>query len=186
MSSWSELLAARHRGGHDLILGAIADLADEELRRRPGAGPQSIGWQVWHVARWQDRFASILASRSPALAGAVPVEEVWSRQAVAVRWGWTRSLALGDGDAGTGLDDDAAAGLPLPGREELIEYAANVFAYAEEAVARLDEATLLEPLPQAEGQTYADLVLGFAEHTYEHVGTIYAVRGALGLRGAPD
>ncbi len=58
-------------------------------------------------------------------------------------------------------------------------------------VGELDDSLLPQIVPgsllfpsQARPDTYADNILSWIEHVYEHLGTMEALKGMLGLRGS--
>jgi hypothetical protein len=55
-------------GLNEDLLASIADVDDESFRRRPGANAPSIGFHLWHIARWADLFQALLPSFAPGLA----------------------------------------------------------------------------------------------------------------------
>jgi hypothetical protein len=154
------------------VLKAVEDLDDEALHRAPARGPQPIAWHLWHLARWDDHLVRRLGG-----------DEVWVADRVAERWGWPPGLALGEGSAGTGMEDAAAAALRLPAKAELLSYVTAVFERSQHLVSAASEALLEEPWEEGGRATKADAVLGFAGHDFEHLGMITALRGLLGLRG---
>ena len=119
-----------------------------QAKWRPAPGPQCLVWQLWHIARWDDRFAQIIAERVTGLRGEISPQQVWDREAVRARWGWKADLDLGRRDAGTGLSDAQAAALPFPELDVVRDYAKKAFDYVETAVAALDPGLMeLQDLP---------------------------------------
>jgi DinB family protein len=173
--STARLLHRTLRNAHRDALKSADDLDDEQLRWRPERGPQSIGWHLWHVARWDDHLIQRLGG-----------EDVWTSERVAERWGWPEGLELGDEGAGTGLEDEAAAALRIPPKTELLEYVSAVFERSQRLVSGASEELLAELWQEGGRATKADAVLGFAGHDFEHLGMITALRGLLGLRGLTE
>jgi hypothetical protein len=136
-------------------------------------------WQLWHIARWDDRFAQIIAELAPSLEHDVPREQVWARENVRVRWGW-KDIELGRREAGTGLTDEQAAALAFPTLEFVREYATQAFGYAESAVAALAPDAMLEPAG-ADVESWAANALQYLEHLPEHVAAMNALRAWQGL-----
>jgi DinB family protein len=179
MDTLSLLMAARFRAWHAAALRCVEDVTDDQALWRPPRGPQAMTWQLWHIARWDDRFAQIIAELAPSLEHDVPRDQVWARENVRVRWGW-KDIELGRREAGTGLSDEQAAALPFPTLEFVREYATQAFGYAESAVAALAPDAMLEPAG-ADVESWAANVLQYLEHLPEHVAVMNALRAWQGL-----
>jgi uncharacterized damage-inducible protein DinB len=54
-----QMLAHEYRRCHEAAVRVVDELSDEQFRWRPSAGPQSIGWNLWHIARWDDYTAEV-------------------------------------------------------------------------------------------------------------------------------
>jgi hypothetical protein len=156
------------RSTHEGVLRLVQGLTDEQLLWRPGGHAPSIGFHLWHLARWADYDA-----RS---AGDTP--EIWVSQGLAAAWGFPAEL--GQAAAGTGLDDDASARLPLPGKAALVDYARAAFAALDQTAERMMTDAL--GAPEA-GKDALDLVFTYATHDNRHLGMIEALCGVLGLQG---
>jgi hypothetical protein len=169
------------------VLRTVEPLTEEQFHRRP-ANTNSIAFNVWHLARWADHLASILSEMSPSLRqrlGAMP--EIWTAEGLQARWQFPADL----GQAATGmeLDADAAAALPMPAKDVLLDYAKRAFAQAGRAVASLRDDDLLvdariDParVPWIEPtESYGpplSWVLVYARHDNRHLGMIEAIKGA--------
>lgn len=185
MKDLPALISARFRAWHRTAMTCFEGVSEEQARWRPGGGPQCLLWQLWHIARWDDRFAAIVAERARGLRASIPVEEIWNRDSVRALWGWSDQLELGLRDAGTGVSEDGAAALPFPGIGEVIAYAEAAFKRVEDAVAALDPSVMHEPAG-ADTDTWAANALMYLEHLPEHVAVIQALRGMQGLPAIPD
>jgi len=174
MDTLSGVIAVRFRAWHTAALRCVEDVTDAQARWRPARGPQSMTWQLWHIARWDDRFAQIIAERAPSLEHDVPREQVWARENVRVRWGWN-DVELGRRETGTDLTDAQAAALPFPALELVREYATRAFEHVESAVAALPPGVMLEPAAD-DSETWAANALQYLEHLPEHVAALNALR----------
>jgi hypothetical protein len=85
-----EQLRVERRDAHQRLLGLVADLTDDQLRWRPGPHAPSIGFHLWHVARWEDYDRSVIDATS----------QLWQAHDLARAWGFP-STGLGDADTGT-------------------------------------------------------------------------------------
>ena len=179
-------LAARFGDWHKRAIACVADANEEDASWRPERGPQSLLWQLWHIARWDDRFAWIVADRAPGLRSPVPKAEVWKRDSVPQRWGWPADLNLGRANvAGTGLAFDENAALRFPDIRSVSDYARSAFDYVELAVAALDPASMAER-PAKDTDTWATNVVMYLEHLPEHVAVMEVLRALRGLPQLPD
>ena len=186
------LLAHNFREGHAAALALVLELSEEQFRWRPISGPQSIGWNLWHIAKWDDFMAEALVARTPSLSHRGPAHQIWNSRGVAGQWGW-QTGRLGVLDGGTGLADDEAAALRLPAKQDVVTYAIDAFEHLEKVVAELDDSLLPEVVPgpiiyptDEKQDTYGNNLVVWMNHGYEHLGTMEAVKGMLGLRGAID
>ena len=121
--SLTRLLVANYALAHERTLKVVSDLTDEQFAKPLHPSVHSIGWQLWHVARWDDRFAEILLENLPALArehGAAG--QVWKSDSIGERWGFPVGT-LGLRDTGTDMKDEDADQLTLPAKSEVVDYA---------------------------------------------------------------
>ena len=73
------LVASRYARVQGRVLAAVRDVDDETMRYRPD-GTNSIGFNVWHLARWADQLAFIIPLMSPDLGRALGAyEQIWLR-----------------------------------------------------------------------------------------------------------
>jgi len=173
------VIAARFHAWHAAALRCVEDVTDAQARWRPARGPQSLIWQLWHIARWDDRFAQIIAEQATRLEHDLPREQVWARDDLRVRWAWT-DIELGRREAGTDLTDEQAAALPFPALELVRDYATRAFDFVESAVAALAPAGMLAPAGQ-DVESWAANALQYLEHLPEHVAAMDTLRAMQGL-----
>lgn len=179
-------LAARFGDWHKRAIDCFDGVSEEAAAWRPASGPQSLLWQLWHIARWDDRFAWIIADRAPGLRNPVPKVEIWLRDSVAQQWGWPADLKLGRANvAGTGLTYAENAALVFPGIHAVIDYARPAFEHVELAVASLDPNSMGE-LPLKDTDTWATNALIYLEHVPEHVAVMEVLRALQGIPQMPD
>src|SRR5690348_13396396 len=81
------LLARQYHACHEAVLGMVDELTQEQFRWRPAQGPQSVGWNLWHIARWDDYIAEVLLQQTASLSQLGPPRQVWKEQKIADRWG---------------------------------------------------------------------------------------------------
>ena len=180
------LVAQRLVKVHGWILKAVADRDEEQLRERIAPTAPSIGFHLWHVARWADRVQAALPAMHPDLERLGRSEELWLATALAAAWGFPAAVAA---DAnGMGLDDDVSASLPLPLKAVLLDSAGRSFAAADRAAtaAAASEEIFATPCTDLYGRPnpIGDVVIGHLSHAGRHLGMIEALRGLSGRGSA--
>src|SRR5947209_14483178 len=148
MTTVPEDVAARFHAWHMTALRCVEGVGETQARWRPRGGPQSLLWQLWHIARWDDRFAQIIAELATGLRADIARRQVWERTSIRQDWGWGPDLDLGRREAGTGLTEEQAAALPFPDLDRVRRYAEEAFAYVEKAVAARDPSARERPARQ--------------------------------------
>lgn len=163
---------------------SIRDVDDDVIHARPGEHAPSIAFHLWHIARWADLFQSRFPTFSEGLARLGPREQIWESRGLAATWGMPASM--GRNDSGWGLDDDASASLPLPGKDELLGYASSAFAAAEQVFGSLEDEELMTESSNVYDEDpwkVIDHVDWYTGHGARHLGMIEALKGVLGRRG---
>ena len=153
----------------------VDDLSEEQLRWQPHPTTPSIRFHLFHVARWADRLHQLLTGAD---------RQVWHAEDVAGHWHLEPS-ALGFGESGAMVDDEAAMALTLPRRDELMTYCDRVLAVADDALAAVGDEEMRRPVIDLEGQSFplGEAIAGQLSHTSRHLGMIECLRGVQGLRG---
>jgi DinB superfamily len=183
------LLARQYKACHAAALAMVGELSQEQFRWRPERGPQSIGWNLWHIARWDDYIAEVLLQQTPSLGHLGPARQVWKERNVATRWGLD-SVDLGLEDGGTSLADLQAAAMTFPSKEAVIEYAEGAFDHLDAILPELDDSLILQVLPTVTTEAfpthdpYGVTIMEMFRHACEHLGMMQALKGMLGLRGS--
>jgi hypothetical protein len=110
---------------HNVVLNLANDLTDEQLNWKPEGYSTSIGFHLWHLARESDYLKAALLQHNPQF---IPEfgdgKEIWETENLAQLWGFPEGLHQ---TVGTGLSDEVAARLPIPGKEELLGYLRNSY-----------------------------------------------------------
>lgn len=169
---------------HDAFLDAVGDLDEESFRARPGAKAPSIAFHLWHTARWADAFQARFGSFAPQLSRFAGRVQVWDARDLANAWGL--GDVLGKEATGMGLDDDASAALPLPAKDEVVSYAREAFAAAQEVFGGIDEEEFRSPTADfydEGGWVVVDHFGWHLTHASRHLGMIEALKGVLGVDG---
>jgi hypothetical protein len=171
--SLGESLLRSYKVAHTRLLTAAEGMSPEQFAWSAGPSLHSVAWQLWHAARWDDVFASYLHRAF----ARDPRTQVWERESLPDRWSLTPE-SLGRRDTGTGMSDEMAEAIRLPGQKEVISYAGLAFAYTEEGIALVpDDRLLAVEKDDPDGDTLLDNVLIYAEHLSRHLGVIESIRG---------
>lgn len=120
-------LGGRYRANQESLLDLVDSLTDAQIAWTPNATTPSVGFHVWHLARWADYLQELVNGRG---------SQVWEVEGLAARWNLeTDSLVY----AQTGMEMDAAsaAAFRLPAKGALLDYARCAFAAAQRAVAAI-------------------------------------------------
>jgi DinB superfamily len=183
------LLAKHYRNVHEATLAMVDELSEDQFRWRPSPGPQSIGWNLWHIARWDDYLAEVLLAQTPSLGRLGPPRQVWKERNVATGWG-LNSDELGLEEGGTSLTDIQAATMTFPSKQAVTEYAAEAFGHLDALLPELDDSLIPHVLSTIVTEAfptqdpYGDNLVDMLRHACEHLGTMSALKGMLGLRGS--
>jgi hypothetical protein len=121
---------------HNVVLNLADDLNDEQLNWKPDGYSTSIGFHLWHLARESDYLKAALLHHNPQF---IPDlgdgKEIWEKEDLARAWGFPEGLHE---TVGTGLSDDVAATLPIPKKDELLDYLRKSYDAIECFIERLD------------------------------------------------
>ena len=183
------LFARHYRTCHKNAVEMVGELSEEQFQWRPSPGPQSIGWNLWHIARWDDYLAEVLVQQTPSLGHLGPARQIWKAEDIAKRWGLD-SVDLGLEDGGTSLTDLQAAAMTFPSKQAVIEYAQQAFEHLDTILPELDDSLIPQVLPTVTTEAfpmhdpYGITVVEMFRHACEHLGTMQALKGMLGLRGS--
>jgi uncharacterized damage-inducible protein DinB len=183
--SAARLLVWNYALAHERTLKVIDDLTDEQFAKPIHPSVHSIGWQLWHTTRWDDRFAEILLEKLPQLAREHgPARQLWISESIGERWGFPVG-ALGVRDTGTGMKDDDADQLALPAKSEVLDYARHAFAFVDEILDSLTDQLILMELPgDPDHDSVGQNLMYYLDHVNRHLGMMEAMKGQLGLTGS--
>jgi hypothetical protein len=171
-------IAMSYSSTHEQVLKVVDGLDDRQVMWRPGKTAPCIGFHLWHLARWADYLQEMISNASG---------QIWETEGLAAEWG-LGDMDLGFAETGMGLDDDASASLPLPGKDVLLQYARRAFAEADQAVGMMgqeDFARMVQDRREAEWKEaeVGDAVLSWFKHDNRHLGMIECMLGVQGLHG---
>ena len=164
---------------HKVVLEFAEGLDEDLLHWRPRGYSTSIGFHLWHLARESDYLRAVLLERTPQLGPDFgEAREIWAKEAIAQKWGFPTEL---NATVGTGLSDEVATTLPIPHKNELIDYLRRAYAALERFVELLDERH-----PNVEGldedlqkklQNIRLNLLVFLSHDCRHLGMMECLKG---------
>jgi DinB superfamily len=178
------LLATNYAIAHGRVIESAERTDDRQFAKSMGMRVHSVAWQVWHIARWDDRFAEILVEKTPELAGRFgPPQQIWAAESLAKQWGLPIGH-MGRRDTGTEMDDESADALRLPDKPLVIDYARRVFARLQAVLKALPEARIFTAIADdPDGDTYAHNIMLYLDHVQRHLGMIEALLGLQGTAG---
>jgi len=166
---------------HKNILSLAEGLTEEQLRWRPEGYSTSIGFHLWHLARESDFLRARILELVPELGHEFGAAlEIWKQDRLAEKWGFPTAIRE---TVGTGLSDEDAANLPIPPKEELLDYLRRAYQAAEKFVELLDlqypvfkdgDANLIKKI-----QNIRLNILIFLVHDGRHLGMMECLKGLL-------
>ena len=184
MAALAESLTGFLKTANERVMTAVRGLDEAQLHHRPD-GTNSIGWNLWHVARFADVVQYELAVGVPAVAGRLgPAKQLWHARELAARWGLDPAQ-LGRMETGWEMSEAVAQTLRPP-TGELLEYAESATAALARALDLVDDATVLRDVTSPFNgavRSCASLLVMHATHVNRHLGMIECLRGQLTGRG---
>lgn len=173
-----------YRVNHKLILGLAESLDDDQLLWKPAGYNNSIGFNLWHIARWSDNLIAEILQEFPDLdVDMGESTEIWEQESLAERWGLPPVLYPG----GTGLSDEAVDGLIFPAKDEMLAYLRKTFSRTEEFIEKFD-ARYSDPITdETLHKTITDIrwnLYYYLMHHCRHLGMMEALKGLLTGRGS--
>ena len=168
-----------------MLRRTLDGMKEEQFARSPGETAPPMGWHVWHVARWGDRFQATLANRD------APVE-IWVSEHMSEACGFSPD-DLGILELGMGMEASKAQALPAAiGKQRFESYLERVLEALRAAIDGSEPATLLAPrmsireyatvngaiqyAPSQESTLFADVMFHLT-HSSRHLGSVEALRG---------
>ncbi len=175
-----------YQRNHKLILDLTESLNDEQMLWKPAGYNNSIGFNLWHIARWSDNLIAEVLKEFPELGIDMgDAREIWEHESLAEKWGLPPVMYPG----GTGLSDEAADGLNFPSKDEMISYLRKTFLRTEKFIEKFDlrypvferveDEELLKQLSDIRWNLYYYLM-----HHCRHLGMMEALKGLLTGKGS--
>jgi len=174
-------ISKQYRNTHEELLKLVDRLTDEQFGWTPNATSPSIGFHVWHIARWTDYLQEMINGRG---------SQLWEKEGLAARWALEAS-SLGLAETGTFMDEAAAMALPMPGKSLLLDYAHRIFQIAEQTVGAIGDDQFFQVYADLHGKDWfggriGPIITGWLTHDNEHLGMIECLIGVQGMRGTAN
>lgn len=164
-----ENIASQYRTSHARVFKAIEELNEEEMAWSPNSKTPSIGFHLWHLARWGDYLQELINGAG---------SQLWDKENLASRWGFDSSV-LGYAQTGMGMDEEKSVLLPLPRKAVLVDYSSRVFAIVEQAVSSIPDERYYEECryrEEADTRILGSTIVGWMGHNNRHLGMIQSMR----------
>jgi hypothetical protein len=174
-------ISRRYRVTHENLLELVEGLTDEQISWTPNQTTPSVGFHVWHLARWADYLQEILNGRG---------SQLWEKEGLAARWNM-ETASLGYAQTGMSMDEETAITLRLPGKDLLLDYARRAFAAAYQAVTRIEDREFYKVYETLHGENWHDgqigpILMTWMTHDNRHLGMIECLVGVQGGSGSAD
>ena len=152
---------------------ALDGLTREQINDTQGGLTNSLGFDVWHVARTIDNIIHFVFERE---------QPVWLKESFHERWNLPKV------DQGTGMDASDAYALAFPAADEFTKYTSAVSAEVVPRIAAMSDdylATVMTIRPWGEVPRVEAIGHGLIGHGNGHLGRASYVRTLNGLPGLP-
>ncbi|NUM47300.1 MAG: DinB family protein [Anaerolineales bacterium] len=170
---------------HQLALKLVEGLTDEQVAWKANADTPSIGFHLWHLARWTDDLQAIIADRLPQV-GVSP--NLWETEGYAARWNLDPAQ-LGEQQTGQLLEGDAA-NILLPDKDAILDYARRALAAADAVAEQVDVLFMQLQDGQDMDETTRKRIINarraiidFMGHDNRHLGMMEGLKGVLTGKG---
>lgn len=167
------------RDAHTIVLQLADSLSEEQLRWQPHPLANSIAFQLWHLARSADYVHARLSEATPELVQRLGArQQLWLTEGYAGKWGLDPAT-LGIEEMGWEMTPADAAGMRIPSKEALLDYAQRSFAAEELAVDALDDEQYqtFRLHDWAADQTVGNFLMSHFVHEREHLGVMQYMQG---------
>jgi hypothetical protein len=174
-------LSGRYRVNHENLLELVEGLTYEQIVWTPNQTSPSIGFHIWHLARWADYLQELINGRG---------SQLWDVENLAIRWNM-EAKNLGYAQTGLEMDEQTAASLRMPEKHALLDYARRAFVAAYDAVAKIRDDEFFRVYECLHGENWHDgqigpIVLTWMTHDNRHLGMIECLAGLQGQAGSAD
>ena len=168
---------------HTNILQLADSLSEDQLRWQPHPLANSIGFQLWHLARGADYVQARISDATTELNQRLGVRpQIWLAEGYAEQWKLAPDT-LGVEQLGWEMTPEDAAHLRFPSKGALVEYAQRSFDAEKQALMALDEEQFqaFRLHDWAKEQTVGNFVMSYFVHYREHLGAMQYMKGLQNL-----
>ncbi|MBI5295702.1 MAG: DinB family protein [Chloroflexi bacterium] len=174
-------ISDRYRTNQENLLELVSGLSGEQIAWTPNETTPSVGFHVWHLARWADYLQELIHGRG---------SQLWEIEGLAARWNM-ETKSLGYAQTGMEMDGSSAAALRMPEKGALLDYARRSFAAAQAAVAKIGDNEFFAVYEGLHGENWHDgqigpIVITWMTHDNRHLGMVECLVGLQGQSGSAD
>src|SRR5574341_360328 len=165
-------ISKQYRRTHEYLLDMVDGMTDEQIGWTPNATTPSVGFHVWHLARWADYLQEMIDGRG---------SQVWDKEGLGAKWALATD-SLGYAETGYGMDDKVAMALRLPDKTVLLDYARKAFSAAQQAVHTISDEQFYRVYEDLQGENWREghigpIISGWMTHDNRHLGMIECLVG---------
>ena len=174
-------ISSQYRKTHEYLLSLVDGLSDENIRWTPNSTTPSVGFHVWHLARWADYLQEQINGRG---------SQLWEKEGIGAQWE-LETNTLGLAETGSYMDDNAATTLRVPSKGALLDYARRVFAASQQAVSTITDLDFYRVYEDLHGENWHEghigpIIVAWIEHDSRHLGMIECLVGVQGMHGSAE
>ncbi len=174
-------IAKNYCDTQDDLLELVDGLTDKQIAWTPNATTPSIGFHLWHMARWADYLQEMINGCG---------SQIWEKENLATRWDLA-TASLGYAQTGMSMDDNAAMTLHIPGKDLLLDYSRRAFALAQQAVGMIGDEAYFKVYEDCHGAGWhgghiGPIITTWLTHDNRHTGMIECLVGMQGMHGTAD
>jgi hypothetical protein len=174
-------ISSRYRTNQENLLELVSGLTEEQIAWTPNETTPSVGFHVWHLARWADYLQELIHGRG---------SQLWEIEGLAARWNM-ETKSLGYAQTGMEMDGKSVAALRMPGKDALLDYAQRSFAAAQQAVAKIGDNEFFDVHECLHGENWHNghigpIVITWMTHDNRHLGMVECLVGLQGQSGSAD
>jgi hypothetical protein len=161
------------------ILELAQSLSEDQLRWQPHPLANSIGFQLWHLARGADYVQARLSDATTELSQRLGIRpQIWLAENYAEHWKLDPAI-LGIEQLGWEMTAEDAALLHFPDKDALLDYLQRAFVAEEQALEALDEDQFqaFRLHDWAKEQTVGNFLMSYFVHYREHLGAMQYLKG---------
>jgi len=175
-------LSDRYRTNQENLLELVEGLTEAQIAWTPNETTPSVGFHVWHLARWADYLQELINGRG---------SQLWEIEGLAARWNMEMK-SLGYAETGMEMGAETAVALRMPEKKSiLLAYARRAFSAAQQAVAKLSDNEFFDVYEGLHGENWHDghigpILITWMTHDNRHLGMIECLVGVQGIHGGAD